>query len=165
MRGGKNKIGQTDFYSNRFFSIIELFSSHFWQWAKVLYQILSSHNGIVEDSSLWLSHGIELWTIVDVSNENIVSIFRVQSKKSGLFVTEYEDITVPRNTGNCLPVDEACLQLKCCTHQITTVGEARSYWSSVSSFQCFSPEPITSCIPTTTVVILLLALASRAKSV
>jgi len=113
---------------------------------------------------LCLSHGIERWTVIEFSNEHIVFIFRVQSKKSGLFVTEYEDITVLRNTGNCLPVDEAWLQSKRCTHRLTAVREARSYWASVSPYQCLNPEPIASCIPTSTVVILLLVLDSRTES-
>ena len=66
--------------------------------------------------SLCLSHGIDRWRVTDISNEHIVFIFRVQSKKSGLLVTEYEDNTVLRSAGNCLPIDESWHQLKCCTH-------------------------------------------------
>jgi len=64
--GGKNKIGQTDCCNNRFFWIIELLSSNFWQWATLLYHILGSHRGIVEDSSLFgcdlVATGEHSWT-------------------------------------------------------------------------------------------------------
>ena len=120
MCGGKNKIGRTNCWNNRFFSIIELLPCQCLQFTKVFCQILGLHSGIVEDSSLFACHtvstGKELLTFRKII---LPSSSRSSRRRVDCLSLNMNALQSSETPVNCLSVDEAWRQLKCCTYQLT----------------------------------------------